>query len=62
MPRLNKLAESAPPSRNALARAFREVNENEPAAVRRQRRKKGKKAAKKMKTAIALSKARRGDA
>ena len=55
----NKLATKVKPTRNALARAFGEVTRNEPAIVRRTRRKKGKKAAKRQKVAIALSKARR---
>jgi len=39
--------------------AFREVNRNEPAIVKKTRRKKGKAAANRQKIAIALSKARR---
>jgi len=48
------------PSRKRVRAAFREVNRNEPAVVSRTRRKKGAKAARKQKIAIALSKARRG--
>ena len=39
--------------------AFREVNRNEPAIVKKTRRKKGAATAKRQKIAIALSKARR---
>ena len=39
--------------------AFREVNRKEPAIVKKTRRKKGKAAASRQKTAIALAKARR---
>lgn len=48
-------------SRDKLLRdnAFREVNRYEPERVKVTRRKKGKKAAEKMKVAIALDKARK---
>lgn len=45
--------------RHMMAEAFHEVEEDEPAVVAMTRRKKGAKAAKRQKTAIALSKARR---
>jgi len=48
-----------PTKSQALTRAaFREVNKNPPARVKRTKRKKGAKAARKQATAIALSKAR----
>lgn len=64
MPR-NKLARGgrkrnalSMPPQAAIEAAGREVKENEPASLRKQRRKKGKKAAEKMRRAIVLSKAR----
>lgn len=45
--------------RRSIEAAFREVNENEPAVVRRTRRKKGAAAAERQKRAIAFSKGRR---
>lgn len=49
----------ASPSRRRLRTAFHEVKHNEPKVVAKTRRKKGAKAARKQKIAIALSKARR---
>ena len=48
-----------PGLRKAIERAFDEVTANEPAVVAKTRRKKGVKAARKQKVAIALSKGRR---
>jgi len=45
-----------------VAAAFREVNRDEPAAVKRTRRLRGAIAARRQKVAIALSKARRAGA
>lgn len=45
-------------TRRLVRNAFREVARNEPRAVKRTRRKKGARAAKKQRIAIALSKAR----
>lgn len=49
-------------TRQITRRAFREVNRNEPGAVKKTRKKKGKAAAERQRTAIALSKARRAGA
>ena len=46
-------------TRRLVRNAFREVTRNEPKAVKRTRRKKGARAAKKQRIAIALRKARR---
>lgn len=49
-------------SQQKVSRAFREVNKDEPAQVAKTRKKYGAARAKKQKTAIALSKARRAGA
>jgi hypothetical protein len=49
------------PSKKKLAKAFKEVFADEPEIVKKTRKKKGKKAAKRQKVAIALSKARKNN-
>jgi ribosomal protein S4 len=59
-PGINPLKMAAKGGSMSLQSAFKEVNRNEPKAVKKTRKKHGKRRAEKQKIAIAYSKARKG--